>query len=251
MCKGEASRHRCGKRRTSDLTATREFDNFDPFAAHYEQELARAAELCGMETSHFVQGKVDKLVECETGEFGGRMLDLGCGVGRILEQLQHALPQARLYGTDVSEKSLEAAAARGIRAQLTAYDGARLTYPDNHFEAVLISMVLHHIAPPAQASFLLEARRVLTPNGRLYVFEHNPWNPVTRKVVRDCPFDEDAQLLSRPNLLACLRELNFRKSSGGFLFFIPPLGWLKKFTFLDRYFEWCPLGAQYFVRTLK
>ena len=39
-----------------------------------------------------------------------------------------------------------------------------------------------------------EINRVLKLGGRLYFFEHNPWNPFTRFLVRTCPFDKNAQL---------------------------------------------------------
>jgi hypothetical protein len=36
----------------------------------------------------------------------------------------------------------------------------------------------------------------LKEDGHFIIFEHNPINPVTRHLVKNCPFDADAVLLS-------------------------------------------------------
>ena len=43
----------------------------------------------------------------------------------------------------------------------------------------------------------------LAPGGAIVIFENNPFNPVTRKIVNDCPYDKDAILL-KPSKLKTL-----------------------------------------------
>ncbi len=38
---------------------------------------------------------------------------------------------------------------------------------------------------------------VLKKKGRVYIFEHNPYNPVTRYLVATCEFDRDAVLFKK------------------------------------------------------
>ena len=37
---------------------------------------------------------------------------------------------------------------------------------------------------------------MLKNDGQLIIFEHNPLNPITRKIVKECEYDEDAILLT-------------------------------------------------------
>lgn len=78
------------------------------------------------------------------------MLDVGCGdlrIGRALQQQAGA----RVQGVDVVDQN---------RTELpfTLYDGVRLPFPDNSFDVVLFSFVLHHSED--QDTLLAEARRV-------------------------------------------------------------------------------------------
>ena len=64
--------------------------------------------------------------------------------------------------------------------------------------------------PPERPGLYREVTRLLRPGGRLYVFEHNPWNPVAQWVVRHTPIDRDAVLLgARRGALAA--DLRYRR----------------------------------------
>lgn len=57
---------------------------------------------------------------------------------------------------------------------------------------VYASCVFHHIPENEQESKVKEIFRVLIKDGIFIVFEHNPFNPLTLKAVKDCIFDENA-----------------------------------------------------------
>jgi hypothetical protein len=61
--------------------------------------------------------------------------------------------------------------------------------------------VLHHVPPADREALLARVATKLAPGGKLVVFEHNPWNPLTRKVVAECAFDADAVLLPPTEIL--------------------------------------------------
>lgn len=92
---------------------------------------------------------------------GKRILDLGCGAagnGSIL-----SASGAQVYGITLS--SSEAAAAGAVLKGCTVADlavGIPLT-SGSHFDIVLLSHVLEHVADPVQ--LLIEARRVLDSHG--------------------------------------------------------------------------------------
>jgi ubiquinone/menaquinone biosynthesis C-methylase UbiE len=81
---------------------------------------------------------------------GSQVLDVGCGdllIGRALQQRAGA----RVQGVDVVDQN-----RTGLPFQL--YDGVRLPFPDDSFDVVLFSFVLHHSED--QETLLAEARRV-------------------------------------------------------------------------------------------
>ena len=65
------------------------------------------------------------------------------------------------------------------------------------------------------------------PGGLVAIFEHNPLNPLTRKAVRDCPFDEDAVLLSRGEARRRLAEAGLAEVEAPFIIFFPREGDLR------------------------
>ena len=120
------------------------------------------------------------------------------------------------------------------------------TFPDG-FQADLVfaAGVFHHIAPPERPDALAFCRSHLSPGGDLVVFEHNPYNPATRKMVADCPFDEDAVLLPPSELEGLARHADLRLVERAFTLFFPrQLNWLRP---LERYLKGFPLGGQYYV----
>jgi len=106
----------------------------------------------------------EHLVEFVRGLGGRRALDLGCGDGRLTQELA----AEQLVAADVSEVALERARALLPRAELRALaPGDVLPYPDSDFDLVLCAETLEHVQ---DVQWLLsEVRRVLEPRGRLAV----------------------------------------------------------------------------------
>ena len=56
--------------------------------------------------------------------------------------------------------------------------------------------VFHHIPPAERAETVERLASWMKPSSRLVILEHNPFNPITRMLVKMCPFDDDARLLT-------------------------------------------------------
>jgi len=112
-------------------------------------------------------------------EPGERILDIGCGTGRLTAELVNELGQGFVVGVDRSEAMLRQAAeqavdhssphrveeqATGARARFVRADGAALPFVDA-FDAVLSTATFHWILDHDQ--LFASVYRALAPGGRL------------------------------------------------------------------------------------
>ena len=74
---------------------------------------------------------------------GARVLDLGCGTGRLTVPLSEVY---RAVGIDVSPDMLAVARSKGGRAQFVRADAARIPFIDGSFDVALAVFVLHQLA---------------------------------------------------------------------------------------------------------
>src|SRR5580693_4680612 len=104
---------------------------------------------------------------------GRRILDAGCGSGPLFAALRDR--GAIMTGVDKSAGMLELARRRlGDDADLQVAElGSPLPFPDDTFEDVTASLVLHYLEDWGPA--LAELRRVLKPGGRLIVSVDHPF----------------------------------------------------------------------------
>jgi ubiquinone/menaquinone biosynthesis C-methylase UbiE len=90
-----------------------------------------------------------------------RLLDVGCGEGTFCRFV--ANDQLVVVGVD-SDPSVMPTSSLGVRYAVAT--AVALPFPDASFDAVTMTMVLHHVQPQRALS---EAARVLTPGGVLLV----------------------------------------------------------------------------------
>jgi hypothetical protein len=120
---------------------------------------------------------------------------------------------------------------------------ANLSQLGSHYRLVVLSNVLHHVSKPERVSlFRLLASR-LNHGGRIAIFEHNPLNPLTRRLVSHCAFDTGAVLLWPAEVSGLFRSVNMRRTRLDYIVFFP--GFLAALRPLEPFLTWFPAGAQY------
>ena len=107
-----------------------------------------------------------------------RVLDLGCGNGRLLELFKGT--GIEYHGLDISRKLLGIAFGKAqelkIKAEFKTGDVLDLPYAENQFDYIFCLAVLNHIpSKELQIKALKEMRRVLLPAGALFMTNWNLW----------------------------------------------------------------------------
>ena len=220
----------------------------NPYPDYVKQVNASIA-FSGADQSFFTQGKAVRLLDVlrrrgfDLGKT--RLLDVGCGVGLIHPFLVDALGQ--IDGVDIAEDALAEGAKLNPLVSYRPFDGDHLPCAVGTYDAGVTICVMHHVPPARWRAFLAEALRALRPGGIFMVFEHNPYNPLTRLAVSRCEFDYDATLLRPGMLQGMMREVGFTDVTREFLFFTP----LRALQRLEKGLRSVPLGAQYVALGLK
>ena len=196
-----------------------------------------------MKASHLID-----LVKAHFGEATNRSLvDLGCGIGNYHDILRPEL--GALTGIDVSSKSIERARTDHPDVDYYSYDGGTLPFEEASFDVAFAICVVHHVPVPQWPQFFAEMMRVLKPGGLGLIFEHNPSNPLTMRVVNRCPFDRDAVLLKPSKTLELMKGAGFSDMQNRSIINIPSFGTLTRR--IDRALGLMPFGAQYIVQGTK
>ncbi|PLK22347.1 class I SAM-dependent methyltransferase [Porphyrobacter sp. TH134] len=219
---------------------------FDAYVDDYDAQHAASVKLSGEDPEFFAAYKAVETARImeRAGIVPRQIMDFGAGRGNCIAHLQREFPDAALTALDVSARSLTHCEARAIRPiNAVCYDGRTLPFADASFDLVFTACVFHHIPASDHIRLLGEIRRTLTPQGRFVLFEHNPWNPLTRHAVATCPFDKNAVLITAPEMRRRFRAAGFTEVGLRWTMFFPAV--LAPLRPLERGLGWLPLGAQY------
>lgn len=220
--------------------------DFDNYIENYNQLLNDNTKLFSSNEEYFARYKVD-VIRRRTRTSVRRLLEYGCGIGRNITFLQQAFPDALIMGSDISTASLEFARNKNPHVQ---FIHEKETPPSiGGFDLILVAGVYHHvpITQRQQITKILFTR--LAPGGLLFVFEHNPYNPVTRHIVNTCPYDRDAILLRPSEMKQYLQKSGFYVEHSSYCLFVPPR--FSRLTFLEKKMGWLPLGGQFWIQAKR
>lgn len=171
-------------------------------------------------------------------------LSIGCGTGEA--EAHYADSFRSVLGIDYSKGMIEKAKKLGLKnAQFKTMDATQLGLKSSSFDVVVIFNVLHHVSSKkGLIDILKESERVLKNKGLLLVYEMNPYNPVTKHIIRTLSIDKDVTLngfsrnkfpstLSPKQLSILAGNAGLAKVSDYFLIFFPKcIGFLSGFEFL-------------------
>lgn len=219
--------------------------DFDGHAASYNELLRENTEFFAADDSFFARYKVDLVRRKCPGPIN-KILEFGCGVGRNIPHLRRSFPEAEITGSDISGESLKLARENNPYANFVMEDGQIRLGP---FDLIFVSCVYHHIPEPERAEITRLLKRRLSDCGNIFIFEHNPYNPVTRRLVSKCLFDARAELLTLNETCRLMREAGLQVAARAYCLFFPP-SWPFA-AGVEGLLSRLPLGGQYYVQAAK
>jgi 2-polyprenyl-3-methyl-5-hydroxy-6-metoxy-1,4-benzoquinol methylase len=110
-------------------------------------------------------------------EAGARVLDVGCGAGRVCIAIARDFPQSRVVGLDPDAESIRhaeaAAAAAGVSGRIT-FLAATIDDldADDPFDLITACDCIHDFATPRRT--LEQIRALLKPDGTVFIVEPKP-----------------------------------------------------------------------------
>ncbi|MBV5327764.1 MAG: class I SAM-dependent methyltransferase [Chlorobium sp.] len=218
---------------------------FDRYANDYSGLLDESLALVGGFSDYYSRQKV-ALLEGVVKEIKTRsVMDFGCGIGGTTLMLSRAFPSARVVGVDISEVSIEEARRKNDKIEFGCISDEVFMGTVGSFDLIYVANVFHHIPLSERTRVVGTLKSLLSPGGKIFVFEHNPYNPVTKWIVSRCEFDRDANLLSPRESRQLFVASGFRVARPMYLLFFPHT--LKFLSKLDMALKWLPIGAQYCV----
>lgn len=225
---------------------------FDNCSKTYNEGHKNAVKMTGFTPDYFHEYKVIELfnylkkMDLEKSEL--KILNFGCGVGGSDTYLSSYFPNAKIFGCDISTKSIEE--AKNINKELNnvvykEYDGENIPFKEK-FDIVFVANVFHHIPRELQQKTMDTLKKSLSTEGFLIIFEHNPYNPMTvlLSICTDFRYDPNTNLLTQRYMKKLLQNSGFKNFKLTYKIFF--LGCFKRLIKFEPCLRKCLLGAHYY-----
>ena len=134
------------------------------------------------------RGFRERLLQLARLGIGECVLDVGCGTGTLaIAAKQRVGPSGAVFGVDASPEMLTKAKKKakkgGVQISFQHAIAEALPFPDAQFDAVLSTVMLHHLPQKARLEAVNEIRRVLKLSGRVLVVDFGGMSEQKRTIL--------------------------------------------------------------------
>ena len=180
-----------------------------------------------------------------------KMIDVGCGDGYFVDEIQRDLGFQSVVGIDFADKAIEA--AQKYRDENVSFQWAsayELPFEDESFDVAMFRGALHHMDQPLEA--ITEAARVAKA---IVIQEPNGYNPVLKVIEKTSRYHIEHGERSYPPMMFTrhLRKLGFNVSHKKYIGIIPVFApnWFAKFlNAVEPGFERIPIANKLYCSNL-
>jgi ubiquinone/menaquinone biosynthesis C-methylase UbiE len=220
---------------------TPEFDSYAPEYRDLLQDPIRDRFANGSQFFHRRKAHLihDFFTQQNVSTAGMAWLDVGCGQGELLKIAESSF--GRSVGCDPSAKMMESCAGIELFEQPSATE---LPFPAQSFDFITAVCVYHHVPREQRSALTASIYRVLKPGGIFCLIEHNPFNPVTQIIVRRCPVDSDAELLTASTAARLMRSADLEVLETAYFLYFPERVF-KRIGWMERHLRRLPAGGQF------
>ena len=126
--------------------------------------------IVGMNWDESINSHLPKILDSEINKFD-RVLEIGCGIGRILKPLSFKFKE--VYGVDISDSMVELSKdyIKEDNIEIIQNDGYSLPFDGDYFDYVFSLLVFQHLGSrEMMENYVRESNRVLSSGG-LFKFQ--------------------------------------------------------------------------------
>ena len=137
--------------------------NFDNYADNYKDYITKS--LGNLEDNlNYYHIKKSEILKKELGYQPKKILDLGCGVGTMLELLIKNFKGSAFYAYDESKKSMDY-----IKKKFPKINCLDNLETSEKFDLIFISAVVHHVKSGDRDDLFRNIYNLLSPNGVMFI----------------------------------------------------------------------------------
>jgi ubiquinone/menaquinone biosynthesis C-methylase UbiE len=176
-------------------------DNILRKEQEFHDQWAAAIDVDGIRVADYFEACTapeNRFILCHLGDVRGKsLLDLGCGAGEnsVYFALKGAHCIASDYSSGMVDVALKLADKNGVQVEGKVINAMAIDFPDNSFDIVYASNLLHHIPDPKQT--IQEMHRILKPGGKACFWDplkHNPVINVYRRMATEVRTEDETPL---------------------------------------------------------
>jgi ubiquinone/menaquinone biosynthesis C-methylase UbiE len=131
---------------------------------------------------------IAEMISLEKADSTFKLLDIGCGTGKLVLRLHQKFPMATLSGVDISPGMIKVAASKVPNKRNLSFQvgnaSSGLPYPERHFDYVTCCHSFHHY--PDQEAAVKEFVRLLKPGGKMLFVDgdiNSVWGYVMHRII--------------------------------------------------------------------